>query len=155
MNTVTLMGRLAQDPQIRQTAGGEAFNFNFAVNRRFIRTESGDPQADFFTCVAFGKTAERLGKCGITKGTKLLIQGELRNNTYTDKNGQKRTTTQIIVNDFDFCESKNATPQAAAPVPTTATARPDTNTRPTRAQDMAPTDFMALNDGIDAELPFY
>ena len=144
MNTVTLMGRLSQDPEIRTTGtGATAYNFNFAVNRRFVRTE-GDPKADFFGCVAFGKTAERLQKCGLTKGVKLIIQGELQNDSYTDKNGIKRTQTRIIVNDFDFCESKNATPQAAAPAP-----------KPQRATEMTAQEFTTLDPGIDAELPFF
>lgn len=147
MNTVTLMGRLSQDPQIRSTATGEAYNFNFAVNRRFIRTEAGDPQADFFPCVAFGKTAERLAKCSLTKGVKLLIQGELRNNAYTDKNGVKRTQTQIIVNDFDFCENK--TTQIQTEPQKTAPQRPAP-----RAMEMTTDEFLSVGDGLDAELPF-
>lgn len=146
MNTVTLMGRLSQDPEIRSTSSGTtAYNFNFAVSRRFVRTES-DPKADFFPCVAFGKTAERLEKCKLQKGVKLLIQGELQNDSWQDKNGQKRITTRIIVNDFDFCESKNAT--AAE----TTTPRRETATKKPAAE--IPEDFMAMDDGIDEMLPF-
>ena len=153
MNIVILKGRLAQDPQVRQTATGEAYNFNLAVNRRFSRTETGEQQADFFSCVAFGKTAEGLQKCSIGKGTSLLIRGELRNNSYTDKNGQKHTSDQIYVNEFEFCESKSA--QTSAPALTTVAATPDPNVRPARAQDMTPAEFKAIDPGLDAELPFF
>lgn len=146
MNTVTLMGRLSQEPEIRSTsAGTTVYNFNFAVNRRFVRTD-GDPKADFFACAAFGKTAERLEKCNLTKGVKLLIQGELQNDSYTDRNGVKRVTTRIIVNDFDFCESKNQT-TTGAPAP-----RRETATRKPAAE--IPEDFMQMDDGIDEMLPF-
>ena len=154
MVTFQAIGRVSQDPVTRyDQSGSPVYNFNIAINRRFVR-ENGK-KADFWRCVAFGKTAERMAKLQIAKGTKLYIQGEIQKEDYTDKNGVTKEQTQIIIADFDFCESKNTNTQAAAPVPTTATARPDTNTRPTRAQDMAPTDFMALNDGLDAELPFY
>ena len=146
MNTVTLMGRLSQDPEIRSTSAGKTvYNFNFAVNRRFVRTE-GDPKADFFSCVAFGTTAERLEKCRLTKGVKLLIQGELQNDSWQDKQGNKRITTRIIVNDFDFCESKGVT--AAE----TTTPRRETATKKPVAE--IPEDFMQMDDGIGEELPF-
>ena len=146
MNTVTLMGRLSQEPETRYTQAGETvYNFNFAVNRRFIR--SGGPEADFFRCAAFGKTGERMSKLSIGKGTKLLIQGELQNQSWTDKNGNKRETTQIIVNDFDFCESKNA--QGSAPAPS----RTETATKKPAAE--TPEDaFMKIPDGLDEDLPF-
>lgn len=148
MNTVTLMGRLSQEPETRYTQSGEAvYNFNFAVNRRFIR--SGGPEADFFRCVAFGKTGERMSKLSIGRGTKLLIQGELQNQVWTDKNGNKRETTQIIVNDFDFCESKNTQAQGSAPAP----ARTETATKKPAAE--TPEDaFMRIPDGLDEDLPF-
>lgn len=147
MNTVTLMGRLVQEPETRATAAGQTvYNFSFAVNRRFIR--SGGPEADFFPCAAFGKTAERMEKLQITKGTKLLIQGEIQNDSWTDKQGNKRITTRIIVNDFDFCESKG-TQAAAAPAP----ARMQTATKKPAAEIPEET-FMAIPDGIDEMLPF-
>ena len=150
MNTVTLMGRLSQDPEIRSTSTGvTVYNFNFAVNRRFVRTE-GDPKADFFTCAAFGKTAERLEKCRLTKGVKLLIQGELQNDSYTDKNGIKRVTTKIIVNDFDFCESKNSAPDGSTQAATQP--RTQTATKKPIATEI-PEEFMAMDDGLDG-LPF-
>ena len=137
------IGRLSQDPEIRTTSNGEAvYNFNFAVDRRFQR--EGGKKADFFRCVAFGKTAERMQKCAIKKGTKLYVEGWLELDDYTDKNGIERQSVKITISDFTFCESKNATPQAATPAP-----------KPQRATEMTAQEFATLDPGIDAELPFY
>ena len=88
-----------------------------------------------------------MSKLSIGRGTKLLIQGELQNQSWTDKNGNKRETTQIIVNDFDFCESKNAQGSAPAPARTeTATKRP--------AAEIPEDVFMKIPDGLDEDLPF-
>ena len=107
MNTAFFMGRLTGDPDIRYSQDGNpVVRFGFAVNRIFRR--DGDPEADFFSCVCFGKTAERFDKLGIRKGTKLLLTSEIRNDEYTDKDGNKRKSTQVIVNNFEFCESKGA-----------------------------------------------
>ena len=141
MITFQAIGRVSQDPEIRHASDGSIiYNFNFAINRRFVR--EGGKKADFWRCAAFGKTAERLAKCQIAKGTKLYIQGEIQKDEYTDKNGNQRDSAQIIVNDFDFCESK---PTAEAPKAAPA---------PKKAMEMQPQEFIELNDGIDAELPF-
>ena len=82
------MGRLCADPEIRYTNDQKTVcRFRFAVNRRFKR--DGEPDADFFQCVAFGKIAETFEKCGISKGAKLMIDGEIWNNNYEDANGVK------------------------------------------------------------------
>ena len=105
MNKLIIVGRPTADPEVRYSQDGKALaRFNFAVNRRFKR--DGEPDADFFSCVAFGKTAETIEKL-VRKGTKLLIDGECRNNNYTDQNGVKHYGTQVIVNAFEFCESKS------------------------------------------------
>lgn len=107
MNKFIISGRLTADPDIRRTTEGTAVaRFNFAVNRRFKR--DGDPDADFFKCVLFGKQAEAMEKCNVRKGTKLLIEGEMRNNNYTDKDGVKHYSDQVIVSYFEFCESRSA-----------------------------------------------
>lgn len=127
MNKVIFTGRTTNDPEVRYTADQKAVaSFNFAVNRTFDRENS-----DFFKCVAFGKTAETIEKL-VKKGTKLLLEGEIRNNNYTDKNGVKRYEMQVIVNNFEFCESKG---QA---------------TQPQADKD----GFMSIPDGIAEELPF-
>lgn len=113
MNLIALMGRLTRDPETRYTADGKAVaKVSIAVNRRF--KQDGQPEADYFNCVAFGKTAEFIEKY-FKKGMKAVITGELRNNHYTDNNGVKHYTEQILINNIEFAESK----QATAPTTTT------------------------------------
>lgn len=104
MNKFIIMGRLSTDPEIRVSPEGKTVTrFNFAVNRSYKR--ENEPEADFFRCVAFGKTAELFEKCNITKGTKLLIEGEVRNFEY-EKDGVKQYGTNVFVNTIECCESK-------------------------------------------------
>jgi single-strand DNA-binding protein len=132
MNKIFLMGRTTNDAETRYTTDQKAVaSFNFAVNRTFDRENS-----DFFKCVAFGKTAETIEKL-VKKGTKLLLEGEIRNNNYTDKNGVKRYEMQVIVNSFEFCESKGQATTGAG-------------TQPQADKD----GFMSIPDGIEEELPF-
>ncbi len=106
MNKLIISGRLVADPEIRHTGEGKpVVNFRLAVNRRFKK--EGEPEADFFSCVAFGKIAETIEKCSVSKGTKLLVEGEDRNNNY-EKDGVKHYGNQVIVSSFEFCESKVA-----------------------------------------------
>lgn len=134
MNKIILCGRLTADTEIRYSNDGKAVaRFNFAVNRRFKR--DGDPEADFFQCVAFGKIAETLEKCSVRKGTKLLLDGEMRNNNY-EKDGVKHYGMQVVVNSFEFCESKGSSGQA--------TPQPQTDSD----------GFMNIPADIDEELPF-
>lgn len=105
MNKVILSGRLVADPETRYTQDGKLiYKFRFAVNRR---TGSEHPEADYFACVAFRFTADRMNKCSIVKGTKLGLIGELRNNNYDDRNGTKHYEQQIVVDDFEFLEKKS------------------------------------------------
>lgn len=131
MNSVYFSGRLMNDPDIRATAEGKSVvRFSFAVNRRFKR--EGDAEADFFSCVVFGKAAERFEKLNIKKGVKLILTCEARNNNYTDREGVKRYEVQFVVTDFEFCEKKA---QAAGSAPDD--------------------DFASIPDGIDdEEFPF-
>ena len=106
MNKLIISGRLVADPEIRHTGEGKPVaSFRFAVNRTFRK--EGEPEADFFSCVAFGKLAEVVEKCNVSKGTKLLIEGEDRNNNY-EKDGVKYYGNQVIVKSFEFCESKSS-----------------------------------------------
>ena len=106
MNKFIISGRLTADAEYIHTNEGKTVaKFNFAVNRRFKK--EGEQDADFFTCVAFGKIAETLEKCTVGKGTKLLIEGEVRNNNY-EKDGVMRYDTQVKVDSFEFCESKSS-----------------------------------------------
>ena len=128
--------RLTADAEIRYTNDGKPIvRFSGACNRRF--KQDGQPDADFFSFVGFGKTAESFEKCNIGKGTKLLIEGEVRNNHYTDKDGVKHYSEQIVVNAFEFCESKASGGQASAP-----------------DQSRSDDGFMNIPDGIDEDLPF-
>lgn len=134
MNKIILCGRLTADVEIRYSNDGKAVTrFNFAVNRRFKR--DGDPEADFFKCVAFGKIAETLEKCSVGKGTKLLLDGEMRNSNY-EKDGVKHYGMQVVVNSFEFCESKGSSGQA--------TPQPQTDSD----------GFMSIPSDIDEEPPF-
>lgn len=136
MNQVFFTGRLTKDAEIRYSNEGKAVaKFDFAVNRKFKR--EGEADADFFSCVAFGKIAETFEKCNVVKGTKLLIEGEVRNNNYTNKDGQRVYGTQVVVNSFEFCESKASSSEQAPPQPSV-----DSD------------GFMNIPDGIDEELPF-
>lgn len=114
MNKTILSGRLCADPEVRFGASGSAIaSFNLAVDRRFKR--DGDADADFFKCVAFGKTAEFIEHY-FHKGNKILIEGEVRNNNYTDKDGKMVYGTQILISQVEFGESKAAS-QATQPTP--------------------------------------
>lgn len=134
MNTFIVMGRLTADPQIRYTPAGAAVaTFNIAVDRPF--TSGENRKTDFFSCVAFGKTAETLERLHVGKGTKLLTSGEMWNDNYTDQTGIKRYGVKYNVRNFEFCEKKSL----AAPEPQTASPSDD---------------FMKIPDNIDEELPF-
>ena len=104
MNRITLSGRLCNDAELITTPNGKTIaKFNFAVNRRF--KQEGKPDTDFFQCVAFGKTAETVAKY-TQKGTKIILWGEMQNNDFTDDAGLKHYRMQVVVDGFEFCESK-------------------------------------------------
>ena len=102
MNKVILIGRLTKDPELRYAAGsGTAVcRFTVAINRQFKKDET-----DFINCVAFGKTGETITQY-FTKGSKIAITGNIRTGSYDDKDGTKRYTTDVIVETFEFVESK-------------------------------------------------
>lgn len=134
MNKFIAIGRLTKDAEVRFSAGGSAVaKFDFAITKRFKK--DGEPDADFFTCVAFGKVAETFDKLKISKGTKLLIEGEVQNNNYKKQDGTMVYGTQILVNSFEFCESKG-----------TAQAQPEP--KPSNGE------WLNIPDGLQDELPF-
>lgn len=139
MNQIAMTGRLASDPETRSTANGlTVYNFRFC----------DDFTNDFFSCAAFGQIAERMEKCHIQKGTKLMIFGSIKNDEYADKTGVKRVTTKINVSNFSFGAGKNENQSAPAPAPKnyqTATKKP--------IATEIPEEFMAMDDGLDG-LPF-
>ena len=115
MNIVVLMGRLTRDPEVRYTQGAEAkavARYSLAVNRSYKK--DGESEADFINIVAFGKAGEFAGKY-FKKGQLVAVEGELRINQYTDKDGNKRWSTDVVVNKQHFAESKKD--QAAAQEP--------------------------------------
>ena len=109
MNKVILMGRLTRDAEIRYSQGESATaiaRFSLAVDRRF-RRDGDDQNTDFINCVAFGRTAEFLERFG-RKGTKFVLEGRIQTGSYTNKEGQRVYTTDIIVDDQEFADSKNS-----------------------------------------------
>ncbi len=142
MNKVILMGRLVRDPEVRYSQGNNTMaiaRYSLAVDRRFKR--DGDKQtADFINCVAFGKSGEFAEKY-LHKGTKIAVVGRIQTGSFTNKDGQKVYTTDVIVEEQEFAESKNS---GSAD-----------NTQAAKPSNAGNTDFMNLPDEIeDSELPF-
>lgn len=125
MNKVELMGRLTRDPQITTTNRGneelKIARYTLAVERRFARASDDQQTADFISCVAFGKGAEFAEKY-CKQGTKLVVVGRIQTGSYTNKEGQKVYTTDVVIEEQEFAESKktaeggNNAPDTAAPV---------------------------------------
>lgn len=113
MNLVIEMGRLTKDPEVRTTTEGlDIARYTLAVDRLFKR--EGEPTADFISCVVFGKPAEFAGKY-FKKGTKIAVSGRIQTGSYTNKEGNKVYTTDVIVERQEFCESKKADKPAEKP----------------------------------------
>jgi single-strand DNA-binding protein len=140
MNKIILMGRLTRDPEMRSGNGTQVCRYTLAVDRRFKR--DGEPDADFFNCTVFGKSAEFAEKY-FRQGTKLLITGRIQSDNYTNKDGQKVYSWQVLVDEQEFAESKNA---AAAGGSAPSQPRPN-------AAD-AGSGFVDIADGIEEDLPF-
>ena len=131
MNKVIIMGRLTRDPEVSSSTNGTTFaRYSVAVDRRFKK--EGDPDADFFNCTSFGKQAEFVERY-LKKGTKVVLTGRLQNNNYTNKDGSKVYSVQIMVEDVEFAESKKAD-----------------GSESTASSD----DFLNLPEGLVEELPF-
>ena len=146
MNKVILMGRLTRDAEIRYSQGESSTaiaRFSLAVDRRF-RRDNDEQTADFINCVAFGRTAEFLERFG-RKGTKFVLEGRIQTGSYTNKDGQRVYTTDVVAENVEFAESKNNSSAGndfggatSAPSPSGA----------------AGDGFMNIPEGIDEELPF-
>ena len=153
MNKVILMGRLTRDPEVRYSQGDNAMaiaRYTLAVDRRFNRNNNDENSADFIGCVAFGRQAEFAEKY-LRQGTKIAIIGRIQTGSYTNREGRKVYTTDVVVEEQEFAESKNAggnnggysAPQHNNPAPSANTS------------DLGSADgFMNIPDGIDEELPF-
>ena len=139
MNKIILMGRLTKTPEVRYSQGATQTaiaRFPLAVDRRWKR--EGEPDADFFNCTAFGRIAEFAEKY-LNQGTKVVVTGRVQNDNYTNKDGQKVYSVQVIVEEMEFAESKKESPKD--PV--------GQQDRPAHADG-----FMQIPDGAEEELPF-
>lgn len=131
MNKSIISGRFTADPELSTSNDTTIARFVLAVNRRYKK--EGQPEADFVRCTAFGKTAENIGKY-FGKGKPILIEGRIQTGSY-EKDGVKHYTTDVIVETFDFMDSKSTDSAAEQkPIPTE--------------------DFVNVPDGIEEELPF-
>ena len=146
MNKAVLVGRLTRDPEVRYSQGENATavaRYTVAVDRRFKR--DGEPTADFISCVVFGKSAEFAEKY-FHQGLRVAISGRIQTGSYTNKDGVKVYTTEVIVEEQEFAESR---------------AESEANRASYNRQQSAPSPsveagdgFMNIPDGIDEELPF-
>ena len=152
MNKVILMGRLTRDPNVRYTQQNSSqesmcvARYTLAVDRRGAR--DGQQSADFISCVAFGKNGEFAEKY-LKQGTKIVATGRIQTGSYTNRDGQKVYTTDVVIEEQEFAESKSASEAnqsryQASPV------SPAPQTPSMDAGD----GFMNIPDGIDEELPF-
>ena len=145
MNKVILMGRLTRDPEVRYSQGENSTaiaRFTLAVDRRFKR-QNDDQTADFINCVAFGKTAE-FAERYFKQGTKIAGCGRIQTGSYTNKDGQRVYTTEVVLDEVEFAESKNASQQNGGF---------QQNQRPEPSQAAAD-GFMNIPDGLEEGLPF-
>ena len=139
MNKVILIGRLTKDPETRYSQGQNSTciaRYSLAADRQFKR--DGDQAADFLNCVAFGKQGEFAEKY-LIKGTKIAVIGRLQTGSYTDKDGKKVYTTDVVVESHEFVESKKES---------------DQETQASPYGSIGTDEFMNIPDGIDEELPF-
>ncbi len=147
MNKVILMGRLTKDPEVRYSSSENALaiaRYTLAVDRRFHK--DNEASADFIGCVAFGKGGEFAEK-HLRQGTKIVVTGRIQTGSYTNREGHKVYTTEVVVEDQEFAESKAASQNNSQ---TSAGSRQ-------QPPPSMPTDkdgFMQIPDGIDEELPF-
>ena len=142
MNKVILMGRLTRDPEIRYSQSAEPIavaHYTLAIDRKFKR--QGEPEADFIRCVAFGKSAEFAEKY-LKQGTKIAITGRIQTGSYTNREGQKVYTTDVIIEEQEFAESKKSAESYTE------------QHLPDQGATNFDNGFMNIPDGIDDELPF-
>jgi single-strand DNA-binding protein len=143
MNKVILLGNLTRDPEIRYSQGEKQMavaRFSLAVNRRFAK--DGETNADFLNCTAFGKTAEFVEKY-FRQGSRMSLVGRIENNNYTNKNGEKVYSVQIMVEEVEFAERKSAQ----------SNNQTQNQNQPAQTNS-ADDDFMNIPDGIEDGLPF-
>ena len=147
LNHITIMGRLVRDPELRRTGSGVAVaSFRVAVDRDFVSREGGERKADFIDCVAWRQTGEFISKY-FAKGRMIVVDGRLEMRDWTDKDGNKRTSAEVVVANAYFGDSKregDSGSYSAAPAPSYGSYA---------APAPAASDFAMLEDD-DAQLPF-
>ena len=151
MNKVILVGRLTRDPDVRYSQGQNQIaiaRFTLAVDRR--RAAEGQQSADYIPCVALGKNGEFAEKY-LKKGTKIVVEGRIQTGSYTNREGQKVYTTEVVVEEQEFAESKASSDSYAASHPQQNAAPAPSMPSPGAASADG---FMNIPDGIDEELPF-
>ena len=168
MNKVVLMGRLTRDPEVRYTQGENSMciaRYTLAVDRRFSRNNNDGQSADFIPCVAFGKAGEHAEKY-YRKGIKVAVSGRIQTGSYTNRDGVKVYTTEVIVEDQEFAESRNASQQGGGSSYSGGNSYGGGSSygggnnsygggQSGSAQSSGSIDgFMNIPDGIDEELPF-
>ena len=149
MNKVILMGRLTRDPEVRYSAGENSMaiaRYTLAVDPRFKR--DGEATADFISCVAFGRAAE-FAERYFRQGIRIVVSGRIQTGSYTNRDGNKVYTTDVVVEEQEFAESKAVSDSHVGQVASMGAPAP------TPTPSMASADgFMNIPDGIDEELPF-
>lgn len=146
LNQIAIQGRLARDPELRRTNSGKAVtSFTLACDRDFKNQQTGETGVDFIECVAWGGTAEMVEKY-FRKGQMAVATGRLQLQNWTDKNGQKRRTAEILVNSVYFCGSKESGTQASSGA--------DNGYSAPAYQVPAPAANFAELEGEDGQLPF-
>lgn len=146
MNKVILMGRLTRDPEVRYSQGDNATaiaRFTLAVDRRIKR--DNEASVDYINCVSFGRSAEFAEKY-FHKGTKIVICGRIQTGSYTNKDGQKVYTTDIVIEEQDFAESKATSQQNNS-----GSVQNNLNRRQSQRPQPDPDEFMSVDDD---DLPF-
>ena len=159
MNKVVLMGRLTRDIEVKYSQGENATaiaRYTLAVPRRFKR--EGEAEADFINCVAFGRAAEFAEKY-FRQGTKIVISGRIQTGSYTNRDGVKVYTTDIVIEEQDFAESKNASEQSGnenrGENRSQGTRSDNSRGEYQQASFTGNDGFMGIPDGVDDELPFH
>ena len=149
MNKVILMGRLTRDPEVRYSQGDSPMaiaRFSLAVDRRRTSNNQDGQTADFINIVTFGRLGEFAEKY-LHKGTKVTLSGRIQTGSYTNKDGQKVYTTEVVADEIEFAESKNS---SSSDMGGNGGFAPQAATAAAPAND----GFMNIPDGIDEELPF-
>ena len=136
MNRVIIIGRLVKDPDIRYSQGANTTcvaRYTLAVDRKF--KQEGQPTADFINCIAFGKLGEFAEKY-LHKGTKIAVTGRIQTGSYKNKDGNTVYTTDVVVEEQEFCESKSQSNSQPQPAPSNDNS------------------WLDIPDGVEDSLPF-